>query len=166
MVNKMHCDTYQSPMGTLWLAGEQGILKELSFGMLPGEPAAPGEFDSVKRWLDAYFRGEPREPEFPMEPKGTPFQQLVWKLLLEIPFGETRTYGELARQAAQIMGKEKMSAQAIGQAVHHNPIAILIPCHRVIGAGGKLTGYASGLHRKQWLLHHEEQNRRESHAIC
>ena len=95
-----------------------------------------------------------------MAPAGTPFQQLVWKLLLDIPFGRTCTYGQLAKQAAVLTGKEKMSPQAMGQAVGRNPIAVIIPCHRVIGGGGRLTGYAWGLERKRWLLAHE-QNQQE-----
>lgn len=153
-------DHYESPVGKLWLTGTGKALTGISF--LPpaaseAEQAASGEFDLVKNWLNDYFRGVSREPEFAMEPAGTPFQQLIWKLLLEIPFGETVTYGDLARKAARILGKETMSAQAVGQAVGHNPIAILIPCHRVVGAGGKLTGYAYGLEKKKWLLLHEQK---------
>ena len=136
----MHCDQYRSPMGILWLAGDHGVLKELSFEPVLGEPAAPGEFDEVKGWLDAYFLRQPREIDFPMDPEGTPFQKLVWKLLLDIPYGKTQTYGALAALAARQMGKEKMSAQAIGQVVGRNPIAIVIPCHRCVGSDGKLTG--------------------------
>lgn len=152
----MHCDKYESPLGFIWLLGEQGNLTGLSLVEQWGESAAPGEFDTVKRWLDAYFRGEDLEPGFPMAPEGTAFQKLIWDLLRKIPFGQTRTYGELAREAADILGKENMSAQAVGQAVGRNPIAIIIPCHRVVGAGGKLTGYAYGTERKAWLLKHEQ----------
>lgn len=155
-----HCDNYESPLGILWLTGCDGVLKGLSFETQTGEKALPGEFDLVKAWLDDYFRGQPREPDFSMKPEGTAFQQLIWNLLLQIPFGETKTYGQLAKEAAQHMGKEKMSAQAVGQAANRNPIAIVIPCHRCVGAGGNLTGYASGLHRKAWLLNHEQNNRR------
>jgi len=94
-------------------------------------------------------------PDLPLMPAGTPFQKQVWQLLLTIPHGETKTYGNLAGEMAVILGKEKMSAQAVGQAVGKNPISILIPCHRVVGANGQLTGYASGLDRKSWLLRHE-----------
>lgn len=156
----LYFDTFESPMGTVWLTGQGNILTGLSFcGDFSAEanPAPEGRFDLVKNWLDAYFRGVPTEPEFLMEPEGTAFQKLIWKLLLNIPFGETKTYGELAREAARIMGKDRMSAQAVGQAVGHNPIAIIIPCHRVVGAGGKLTGYAYGVERKEWLLRHEQK---------
>ena len=108
-------------------------------------------------WLDDYFRGIPREIDFQTDPAGTPFQKLIWKFLLEIPYGKTVTYGDLARAAAKAMGKEKTSAQAVGQAVGRNPIAIIIPCHRCVGAKGKLTGYAYGLDRKAWLLKQEQE---------
>ena len=149
-------DRYESPLGTLWLTGTEGILTGLSF-FEPGEDCTPGSFDSAKRWLNDYFRGSPREIDFPLAPKGTAFQQMIWKLLVKIPYGETATYGELARRTAAELGREKMSPQAVGQAVGKNPIAIIIPCHRVVGAGGNLTGYASGLDRKRWLLNHEQE---------
>ena len=155
-------DTYESPLGTLYLAGESGILTNLSFDPIYSceeQSFNQNEFEAVKQWLDAYFRGEDVFPDFPMKQNGTPFQQLIWKLLLKIPFGQTVTYGDLARQAAQILGREKMSAQAVGQAVGHNPIAVIIPCHRVVGAGGKLTGYAYGIHIKKLLLQHEQEER-------
>ena len=153
-------DTYESPIGTLWLTAENGILTGISFSAdcAAHIPAATGNvFASVKGWLDAYFREEVRAIDFLTDPRGTSFQQIIWKLLLEIPYGQTRTYGDLAKEAAAILGKEKMSAQAVGQAVGRNPIAIVIPCHRIIGAGGKLAGYAYGLERKIWLLQHERK---------
>ena len=88
----------------------------------------------------------------PLRPEGTEFRRLIWGLLLEIPYGKTVTYGALAKRAAEILGKPRMSAQAVGQAVGANPIAVIIPCHRVVGADGSLTGYAGGLHYKQALL--------------
>lgn len=150
-------DTYESPLGTLWLTGTRSGLTGLSFAVRSGKQAASGEFDLVKKWLDSYFQGEAPVPDFPMVPAGTGFQQLIWDLLLKIPFGQTRTYGELAREAAEILGRENMSAQAVGQAVGRNPIAIIIPCHRCLGARGKLTGYAYGVERKAWLLEHERK---------
>ncbi len=100
-----------------------------------------------KRWLEIYFSG--REPDFlpPLHLSGTPFQEKVWALLLEIPYGQTVTYGALAAR----LGK-KMSAQAVGGAVGRNPVSIIVPCHRVVGADGSLTGYAGGLERKRFLL--------------
>ena len=112
-------------------------------------------FQSVREWLDAYFRGEPYEPDFPIQLSGTPFQQQVWLILRTIPYGQTRTYGDIAREIAGMTGKTRMSSQAVGQAVGRNPVSIIIPCHRVIGSGGRLTGYAGGLERKEWLLRHE-----------
>ena len=155
----MQCfEKYDSPIGPLWLTGRDSVLTGLSFEKAH-EECVPGNYDAVKCWLDDYFRGIPREICFPMELSGTPFQQQIWDLLLKIPYGKTVTYGQLAKQAAGILGKEKISAQAVGQAVGRNPIAIVIPCHRVVGAGGKLTGYAYGIEKKQWLLD-REQNRR------
>lgn len=122
-------------------------------------------FDQTHRWLDIYFSG--LVPDFtpPLAPHGTPFRRVVWKFLLDIPYGETTTYGEIAaRIAAQRAVQQgsdspvtpRMSAQAVGGAVGHNPIAILIPCHRVIGTDGSLTGYAAGLDRKRCLLQLEQ----------
>ena len=150
------CSKYESPIGTLWLTGHDDILIGLSFDDPRGD-YTPGTFHAVRLWLDDYFRGIPREMDFSIDPAGTPFQKLVWSFLLEIPYGKTVSYGDLARRAAKAMGKEKMSAQAVGQAVGRNPIAILIPCHRVVGAKGKLTGYAYGLDRKAWLLKQEQE---------
>lgn len=98
-----------------------------------------------------------------MEPGGTAFQRLIWALLREIPYGQTGTYGELARKAARMLDRERMSPQAVGQAAHRNPIAIIIPCHRLVGADGKLTGYAGGLRRKQWLL---ELEQKQEASLC
>jgi methylated-DNA-[protein]-cysteine S-methyltransferase len=125
----------------------------------PGAEAAEEAevFLQTKSWLDAYFRGMPPQWLPPLSPEGTAFQKLIWGYLLEIPFGEVRTYSQLARRAARDMGREKMSAQAVGGAVGRNPISIMIPCHRCVGANGSLTGYAWGLERKQWLLGHEQK---------
>lgn len=106
----------------------------------------------TKRWLDIYFTG--REPGFlpPLHPIGSAFRQSVWELLLRIPYGQTTTYGEIARQLAAKRGLARISAQAVGGAVGHNEISILIPCHRVVGMSGSLTGYASGISKKATLL--------------
>ena len=106
----------------------------------------------TKRWLDIYFTG--REPGFlpPLHPIGSAFRQSVWELLLRIPYGQTTTYGEIARQLAAKRGLARISAQAVGGAVGHNEISILIPCHRVVGMSGSLTGYASGISKKAKLL--------------
>lgn len=111
-------------------------------------------FKSANLWLKKYFSGEnPPILSVPIKPlEGTPFQKIVWKILLEIPYGSTITYGEIAREAARRLGKLKMSAQAVGQAIGQNPISIIIPCHRVIGANGNLTGYRGGIDVKIKLL--------------
>ncbi len=109
-------------------------------------------FDAVKTWLDIYFSG--KEPDFmpPIHLTGSPFRLSVWKLLQQIPYGKTMTYGELARRIAGQRGLLHMSAQAVGGAVGHNPISIIVPCHRVVGSDGSLTGYAGGVDKKQRLL--------------
>ncbi len=113
-------------------------------------------FNKVFKWLDSYFEGEnPKISDLPLEPKGTEFRKSVWDILLEIPYGKTITYGEIAKNIAKQMNKEKMSSQAIGGAVGHNPISIIIPCHRVVGKDGSLTGYAGGIDKKIKLLKHE-----------
>ena len=108
----------------------------------------------VFRWLDDYFAGDPRPIDVPLKPEGTEFQKKVWAALAGIACGQTRTYGDIARDlAGQDAGR--MSAQAVGQAVGRNPISILVPCHRVVGAKGQMTGYAWGVEKKVWLLRHE-----------
>lgn len=104
-------------------------------------------------WLERYFNGEqPEIAELVLAPQGSEFRQIVWKNLCEIPYGKVVTYGELAKKVAVQMGRERMSAQAVGGAVGHNPISVIIPCHRVIGADGSLTGYAGGIEKKRMLL--------------
>lgn len=113
-------------------------------------------FNKTKSWLDNYFDGKnPQLSELSLLPIGSDFRQEVLKLLCEIPYGKTTTYGEIAKQVALKMNKKTMSAQAVGQAIGHNPIGVIIPCHRVIGKDGSLTGYAGGLDKKVWLLKHE-----------
>lgn len=113
-------------------------------------------FHMAKEWLVRYFAGEmPAASELPLRPEGSEFRQRVWKILLEIPYGEVITYGEIAAKTASWMGKERMSPQAVGGAVGHNPISIIIPCHRVVGSSGSLTGYAGGIETKVKLLSHE-----------
>ena len=148
---------YRSPIGPLLLISDGVALT----GLRPwteGDPMDCQEnlavFDNTRRWLDSYFAGIPRPIDFPLAPAGTAFQKRVWDLLLAIPYGETTTYGQLAK----LFG-DNMSAQAIGQAVGRNPIAILIPCHRVVGAKRQLTGYAWGLKMKERLLRHEEETK-------
>lgn len=113
-------------------------------------------FEKTIQWLERYFHGErPRITELQLAPQGSMFRKEVWKILCEIPYGEVLTYGEIAKMIAKKRGMERMSAQAIGGAVGHNPISIIIPCHRVIGSDGSLTGYAGGIELKKKLLEHE-----------
>lgn len=152
---------YNSPQGEIGLASDGEALTGLWFaGQKRGGGRADGEceerespvFVRVKKWLDVYFSG--REPEFkvPVRLEGTEFQCEVWRLLAEIPYGETATYGALAAAVAKRRGLARISAQAAGGAVGRNPVAILVPCHRVIGADGSLVGYAGGLDKKLALL--------------
>lgn len=157
---------YESPVGIITLAGDGDNLVGLwiegqkYFGGCVSEKMTEADtlflFERVREWLDRYFRGErPSIRELPLCPLGGEFRQCVWKILCEIPYGEVTTYGEIAKKAATRMGKERMSAQAVGGAVGHNPISIIIPCHRVIGTNGSLTGYAGGIDLKAKLLSHE-----------
>ena len=110
-------------------------------------------FEQTRKWLDRYFAGEkPLAAELRLAPVGSDFRRAVWQILCEIPYGETTTYGDIGKQIAQQQGKEKFSAQAVGGAVGHNPISIIVPCHRVVGANGSLTGYAGGIKKKVQLL--------------
>ena len=109
-------------------------------------------FEETKRWLDIYFSG--KAPDFtpPLKMETTAFRKAVWKIMLTVPFGQTMTYGEIADSIAKQRGLAKMSAQAVGGAVGHNSISLIIPCHRVVGANGSLTGYAGGIEKKVQLL--------------
>lgn len=110
-------------------------------------------FIKTKDWLDRYFRGKrPDIKELKLSPKGSEFRKNVWKILCKIPYGQTITYGKIAKEIAILMNKKSMSAQAVGNAVGHNPISVIIPCHRVIGENGSLTGYAGGIGKKIKLL--------------
>jgi methylated-DNA-[protein]-cysteine S-methyltransferase len=161
-----HATTYQSPLGTLTLACSSNGLAGLWIegqkyhGATIPEKMVPKDdlpiFDSTKAWLDRYFAGkQPAIKELPLAPLGGDFRQGVWSILCEIPYGEVITYGSIAQKMAAARGKERMSSQAVGGAVGHNPLSIIIPCHRVVGSGGSLTGYASGIQRKKWRLEFE-----------
>lgn len=152
--------TYNSPVGNLTLAAtDQGLLglwieSQKNYPARLVHQSATQDrhpvFDSAKHWLEDYFGGlMPSHPNFHLCPQGSEFRQRIWQILLQIPYGQTMTYGEIARIAGC------RSAQAVGGAVGHNPISIIIPCHRVIGANGSLTGYDGGLDKKRWLLRHE-----------
>ena len=152
---------YDSPLGGillaadeigltgLWFDGQKYFARDLPAERIEWETPALAE---AKRWLGIYFSS--KEPDFlpPLHPVGSAFRQAVWETLLQIPYGQTTTYGEIARQLAEKKGLARMSAQAIGGAVGHNEISIIIPCHRVVGTSGSLTGYAGGIDRKVQLL--------------
>lgn len=148
---------YLSPIGTLTMVCDETCLVGLSFsdqdcyrGVFPKRKKT-ALLCEAEKWLDRYFRGENPPVSLPLSPKGTPFQEEVWALLRGIPYGSVVTYGELAGELAKRRG-EKMSARAVGGAVGKNPIPVFIPCHRVIGAGGKLTGFTGGIEKKIALL--------------
>ena len=151
---------YASPLGTLtlasdgenltglWMAGQ----KYFAAGIPTNLPVCDDlpVFLQARDWLDRYFAGKrPAVCELPLAPQGSAFRQSVWRILCEIPYGQTVTYGEIAKRLGV------RSAQAVGGAVGHNPISIIIPCHRVLGSDGSLTGYAGGAQKKIWLLAHE-----------
>ncbi|MGN0982977.1 MAG: methylated-DNA--[protein]-cysteine S-methyltransferase [Candidatus Limivicinus sp.] len=157
----IHTAYYDAPYGRYVMAAEDGALTGVWLEgqkHFPSDLPAPsgGEseiFTRTRRWLDAYFAGQrPELSALPIAPKGSDFAQSVWQLLLAIPYGQTTTYGQLAAQLAEQRGLPQLSAQAVGGAVGHNPISLIIPCHRVLGAKNQLTGYAGGLDVKTFLL--------------
>lgn len=152
---------YDSPLGGITLAAEDDALTGLWFDgqkYFGGPPGGPGTrrwfpvFGEACRWLDSYFDG--RDPGFtpPLSLRGTPFRREVWEALRTVPFGQTCSYGALARRIAARSGHAPAPARAVGGAVGHNPVSLIIPCHRIIGSDGSLTGYAGGLERKLRLL--------------
>ena len=166
---KAYTSVYSSELGDILLAADEiGLTGLWFFGQsyfadtLPAEQVAQETpiLAQAKEWLDEYFSG--KEPDFTptLHPIGSPFRQAVWKLLLQIPYGQTTTYGEIARQLEKLQNRPHMSAQAVGGAVGHNGISIIIPCHRVVGTKGNLTGYAGGLDKKMALLELEHANRK------
>lgn len=158
---------YKSPIGDLLLASKEDKLiglwiegqKYYKSNFL--EEMEENENEKIllktKKWLDRYFDNEkPNINELELNPIGSEFRQAVWKILCDIPYGKVTTYKKIAEQIAKQKGITKMSAQAIGGAVGHNPISIIIPCHRVIATNGDLTGYAGGIDKKIYLLQHEK----------
>lgn len=157
---------YNSPLGRIMLAADGQALTGLWF---EGQKYFADKLDrnheeknlpvfaKAEQWLAIYFSG--KEPDFmpPLFMKGTSFQKEVWEALLAVPFGQTTTYAEIAKGIAKRRGLASMSAQAVGNAVAHNPMSLIIPCHRVLGSDGSLTGYAGGLEKKKWLLAMERQ---------
>lgn len=156
-----YTSTYQSPLGEillsaddigltgLWFDGQKYFANTLSNECISQETRILAE---AKEWLDVYFSG--KEPQFTpaLHPAGSAFRQAVWQILLQIPYGQTMTYGEIAEKMAERNNISRMSAQAVGGAVGHNEISIIIPCHRVVGTNGSLTGYAGGIDKKKALL--------------
>ncbi len=141
----------------LWLEGQKYFGLPGGAALVPATGELPA-FRAARVWLEVYFAGGdpgPAEQSVPLAPAGTAFQRAVWEQLLQIPYGRTATYGHLARRLEQSLGRSPVSPRAVGSAVGRNPISILIPCHRVVGAGGSLTGYAGGLERKARLLERE-----------
>ena len=152
---------YSSPLGNILLAADEIGLTGLWFEGQKyfalhldkeHEEREISIFNAAKRWLDEYFAG--KEPDFsvPLHLTGTDFQKDVWEILGTIPYGHTMTYGEIAKCMAAKKGVSHMSAQAVGGAVGHNPVSVIVPCHRVVGANGSLTGYAGGIDKKEKLL--------------
>lgn len=135
----------------LWFTGQKHFARTLPRPLSP--PGDAPSLNASKRWLTAYFAGKrPSPDELELAPEGTPYQLAVWRILLGIPYGAVISYGEAAQEAARLLGRKTCSARAAGVAVGLNPISIVIPCHRVIGADGALTGYAGGMERKAILL--------------
>lgn len=155
--------TYPSPIGpltlaccgeklvSLWMQGQKYFGGTILDAMVENNDIPV--FTSTKKWLDRYFAGaRPSIKELPLAPIGSEFRQEVWRILQEIPYGEVTTYGEIAKRMAIQLGKGSVSSQAVGGAVGHNPISIIIPCHRVVGAHGSLTGFSAGVLVKRKLL--------------
>lgn len=151
----MYSTDYSSPIGDILIASDGESICGVWFYGQNHFPSGDNFtkdndlaiFDNVKQWFDDYFKGLNPEIYFNLNPRGSQFRQKVWRILAEIPYGETMTYGEIASKISP-----EMSARAVGGAVGHNPIAIIIPCHGVLGVNGKLTGYAGGIERKIQLL--------------
>ncbi|MDR3326622.1 MAG: methylated-DNA--[protein]-cysteine S-methyltransferase [Prevotellaceae bacterium] len=167
--NKFYSTHYSSPLGSLMLAsnGEDlvglWIEQQKYFGnTVPTEMIEKQDlplFANTKKWLAEYFAGQkPAISDLPLSPNAGTFRTTVWNILCEIPYGKVITYGEIAKTVASKMNKSRMSSQAVGGAVGHNPISIIIPCHRVVGSNGSLTGYAGGIDKKIKLLEHEGVN--------
>ena len=163
-VGKMIMVSYGEHLNGLWIEGQSGFTDAVKEGMQPKEELSV--FIMTKEWLDRYFAGDkPKISELPLQLSGTEFRKEVWKLLCEIPYGETTTYGEIAKKMAKKRNKAKMSAQAVGNAVGHNPVSIIVPCHRVIGSDGGMTGYGGGIAKKVWLLNHEGVSVEEKRCV-
>lgn len=157
----IHTSYYESPLGKIVLASKEGNLiglwfdkQKYYFGNIKEKTINKEDeiLIKTKKWLDLYFNGQNSSIiDLPLKPVGSPFAQKVWQILCQIPYGKVTTYGEIANEITKLTGK-KTSSRAVGNAVGHNPISIIIPCHRVVGKGGNLTGYAGGIDKKIYLL--------------
>ena len=165
----IYTSIYKSPIGNLLIASKDNQLVGLwmenqkyylsNFKEEIVETENLEILEKTKKWLDRYFNGEkPKINELEISPIGSEFRKSVWEILKNIPYGEVITYNDIAKELAKQKGIKKMSAQAVGGAVGHNPISIIIPCHRVVGTNGSLTGYAGGIKKKIYLLEHEKVN--------
>lgn len=155
LVGKLILASTEDQLIGLWLEGQKYFQASIKDEMT--EECDLPVLQRTRTWLDAYFNGErPNLADLPLAPRGSAFRQEVWKILCTIPYGQVITYGDIAKEMAKRLDKQSMSAQAVGGAVGHNPISIIIPCHRVIGSTGSLTGYAGGIDKKIALLKHEE----------
>lgn len=161
-------ESYESPLGEMIMVSDGTALTALAFqGQKYYKKAVPTEaqdaklpvFERTKEWLNTYFSGQVPAFTPTISAKGTLFQEEVWEILKKIPYGKVISYGEIAAAIAKSRGLKRMSAQAVGGAVGHNPVSIIIPCHRVVGANGHLTGYAGGLDKKEELLRLENKQR-------
>ena len=152
---KIYKTYYKSPLGPIEIVGEQDSVLFLGFvdNMLQGDTDLPFCLKACLKQIDEYFKGKRKEFLLNLEPLGTDFQKRVWQQLRKISFGETVSYGDIANAI-----NNPKAGRAVGNANHRNPISIIIPCHRVIGSDGSLTGYGGGLWRKEWLLKHESDN--------
>lgn len=168
--NMIYTSAYSSPLGNillaskndeligLWFEGQKYYLNSINEEMQ--EKDDEEILKKTKNWLDRYFKGEkPNIKELTLNPNGSSFRKEVWKILCDIPYGSIVTYKEIAEKLAKERGLKSMSAQAVGGAVGHNPISIIIPCHRVVGTSGDLTGYAGGLDKKEYLLKFEQASK-------
>lgn len=156
-----HICSYRSPLGDITLEADDRELTGLwfegqkyypDFSEIVSDEKETRALSLAKEWLDIYFSGKEPDIKVPIHFSGTAFRNKVWEMLLSIPYGKTVTYGQIADMLAKKRGTERMSARAVGGAVGHNRISIIIPCHRVIGSDGSLTGYAGGTERKRELL--------------
>ncbi len=157
------CNDAEALVG-LWIEGQKYFQNTINGDIIEKDELLI--FKKAKKWLDRYFAGDrPRISELSLAPAGSDFRQRIWQILCKIPYGSVYTYGEIADIIAKEDGKARMSAQAVGGAIGRNPISIIIPCHRVIGSNGNLTGYAGGIETKIQLLEFEGVNLKELHNI-